>query len=381
MLTRKQTCDILLEEVNMNDFDNFLNNFRKKIEDVKKRDVNEEDTKNYLIIPFFQKLGWDFSDPSSVKAEDTDDSGKRPDYGFYIDRHENSVPKILIEAKKVNDPLRDVMINQKLVYFDTTGCPFLIITNGELYKIYYSELKGHGKDKLLVEFSLLKEVDDDTQKVIGYLKKTNIVKDALQIYAMNVSLSNKMRKAIDGLLQNPSKEFIKAINAKIKEENNYIFPEDDYKKVLPKFSINIEFGSDNESLDLNVSDIQKGTNTKLTIADHFKNGKWNTSFLLYKKLISTIKKEYNIEENITSVYIGIQLDKKNVFQIEPQKSRINVFLNIDVNKLSEQEQLKLIDVSHVGHHASMSNIKFIINNETDLEWATELIRKVIGEKK
>jgi predicted type IV restriction endonuclease len=86
----------------MFDMDKLKENLRKiqeKIDFLNKEDINrvvqklqflnnsnEEDTRNYVIIPFFQSLGWDFTDPFSVKAEDADDTGKRPDYGFYVNR-------------------------------------------------------------------------------------------------------------------------------------------------------------------------------------------------------------------------------------------------------------------------------------------------------
>jgi hypothetical protein len=124
----------------------------EKIDNLKKRNINEAATKDYLIRPFFELLGWDFSNPDEVVPEDSDTAGKRPDYSFYV----KGKSKILIEAKPINNQLNDIkMINEKMSYCLNAQVPFLIITNGILYNVYYSELKGSSQDKLLFDFYLV----------------------------------------------------------------------------------------------------------------------------------------------------------------------------------------------------------------------------------
>ena len=58
--------------------------FKSKIIDLKKKNPNEAQTKEWLIKPFFELLGWDFSDPNEIIPEDNDLAGKRCDYTFCI---------------------------------------------------------------------------------------------------------------------------------------------------------------------------------------------------------------------------------------------------------------------------------------------------------
>lgn len=116
------------------------------IKKLKSQNVNEAQTKDWLIRPFFEALGWDFSNPEEVVPEDDDSAGKRTDYCFHV----NGEAKLLVEAKPLSNSLADnKMIIEKLNYCANRGISLLIITNGDTYKIYYSELKGIGKDKLL----------------------------------------------------------------------------------------------------------------------------------------------------------------------------------------------------------------------------------------
>ena len=89
----------------------FVNKIRLKIPDFKNKNINEAQTKEWLIKPFFELLGWDFSNPDEVIPEDDDSTGKRPDYCFYI----NKKPKLLLEAKQINNSLDDnKMITEKM---------------------------------------------------------------------------------------------------------------------------------------------------------------------------------------------------------------------------------------------------------------------------
>src|SRR3990167_1539829 len=72
----------------------------------------EEETKNGFIIPLFGALGWDFSNKSEVSAEENV-SGKRVDYGFYI----NERIKFYLETKKLSTDLhREDYTNQAIRY-------------------------------------------------------------------------------------------------------------------------------------------------------------------------------------------------------------------------------------------------------------------------
>lgn len=83
------------------DVDRLATQVKKRAEHIN----NEETTKQALIIPFLQILGYDVFDPLEVKSEYLADFGKKKsekvDYAIF----DNGKPIIFIEAKPVNEKL------------------------------------------------------------------------------------------------------------------------------------------------------------------------------------------------------------------------------------------------------------------------------------
>jgi len=350
----------------------FINRIRTIIPDFKNKNINEAQTKEWLIKPFFELLGWDFSNPDEVIPEDDDSTGKRPDYCFYI----NKKPKLLLEAKQINNSLDDIkMITEKMNYCSNSQVPFLIITNGELYRIYYSELKGSGKDKLLQEFSILNDIDEE---IIEKLHKSNVEYDKLLIYAKNIFILTNIKKTIEYLFQSPNKKIIDIINEKLKEILGHKFGNDEIEESLRQFTIQINTDVYESTFDIAETDSKTDDKTNKqtwTIEHQFKDKKWDASYNLYCKLVSKLKESGIIfEENPTKFYIGFISNEINFCQIHGQQSGLKFWLNLEINDLSEQETLKVRDVSKIGHWG-MGNIEAMVRNESDFDWITLLIKK------
>lgn len=98
----------------------------------------EEATKNAFIMPFISSvLGYDVFNPSEVIPEFVADvgvkKGEKIDYALV---HDGQV-QVLIEAKKINDPLRlEQHASQLFRYFSVTKARIAILTNGEVYQFY-----------------------------------------------------------------------------------------------------------------------------------------------------------------------------------------------------------------------------------------------------
>jgi len=361
-----------------------MDKLKSKISDLKKKNINEAQTKEWLIKPFFELLGWDFSNPDEIIPEDDDLAGKRCDYNFCI----NSISKFLVEAKPLNNSLDDnKMIFEKLNYCSNTGIPILIITNGELYRIYYAELRGVGNDKLLDEFCLTDDYDED---LIEKLSKDSFENDALLTYARNISLYTNIKKAIEKLFQSSNKALITQINNIVKENLGHKFGDDEVDEALKQFRL--EINTDIEMLqhtDYEVKD-NKGKHKKRksvkeketeteeknwTIERQFKEGRWKASYDLYKKLINELNnKGLKFIENPTKFYIGFSSDKSNFCQIHGQKSGMKIWLNLEIKDISEQASLNVRDVSNIGHWG-MGNIECVVKNELDFDWLIILIQK------
>jgi hypothetical protein len=107
--------------------------------------ATEEATKNAFVMPFISTvLGYDVFNPSEVIPEFVTDvgvkKGEKVDYAIARDSH----VQILIEVKKINDPLRLEHASQLFRYFSVTNARIAILTNGEVYH-FYTDLDAPNK--------------------------------------------------------------------------------------------------------------------------------------------------------------------------------------------------------------------------------------------
>ena len=93
---------------------------------------NEIRTRAVLIDPMLTALGWDVADPMVVTVEYEVPPG-RADYG--LRRGLDNPPAILIEAKKLNEPL-DSHIGQLLNYALVRGVRYGCLTDGNVWEVY-----------------------------------------------------------------------------------------------------------------------------------------------------------------------------------------------------------------------------------------------------
>lgn len=356
----------------------YLSKVKPKISEFKEKRINEAQTINYLIRPFFETLGWDFSNSEEVIPEDSDASGKRPDFTFIIRKK----IKLLVEAKPINNNLKDEkMISEKVNYCLSSGVPFLIITNGEAYKIYYSELKGASKDKLLNEFYLS---DEDEHEIIELISKASFENNELLSYAKNIYVLNNIKKAIENLFGNPPLNLINIVNEKIKEIMGHKFGNDEVSNSLKQFTFSLtsDLSEIIEEKTKNQEDEKAESESEWTVSDQFKNGLWKNSYQIYNKLIGQIRdSNLDINERPTKRYIGlINIHNDNNFaQINGQKSKLRMWLKLDMEDLTEEEKLKVRDVSEIGHWG-MGNTEFILNNEEDINVVLPLLKKAYNKE-
>lgn len=115
------------------ELDEKLYSLSERIKQLKENIKTEEATKQSLIMPFFQSLGYDVFNPLEFVPEFTADvgikKGEKVDYAILKDNE----PIILIEAKPCSDDLSK-HDSQLFRYFGTTKARFAILTNGIIYK-------------------------------------------------------------------------------------------------------------------------------------------------------------------------------------------------------------------------------------------------------
>ena len=115
----------------------------------------EEATKNALVMPFIQALGYNVFDPSEVVPEFTSDygtkQGEKVDYAIVRE----SEPIMLFECKTVGAELSTDHASQLYRYFSVTPARIGVLTDGRHYR-FFSDLEEDNKmdDRPFLEFDL-----------------------------------------------------------------------------------------------------------------------------------------------------------------------------------------------------------------------------------
>jgi len=216
--------------------------------------TNEETTKQSLIIPFIQVLGFDVYNPLEIKPEFVADFGKKRgekvDYAIYKD---NS-PIMFIEAKSVNEKLSNHDA-QLCRYFNAVKEVRLgIITNGIEYKFFTDLTSDNVIDEtpfLIVDILNLKESDFEN---LAKFKKEAFDKEFLVKYAEELVYTYSLDENLKELFKNPNDEFIRFL---IKDFSNTRIT----NTVIDRFRPIVKKSIYNAVLDL----VSKGLNQQETI--------------------------------------------------------------------------------------------------------------------
>jgi predicted type IV restriction endonuclease len=154
--------------------------------------LTEEATKQYLIIPFIQALGYDVFDPREVFPEFDANVGASKKYKLDYAILQEGKPIILIECKWRGDTLTEGY-SQLFHYFSATNARIGVLTNGIIYR-FYADLDKPNKmdDKPFLEIDMLSL----KEPLVDELKK--ITKSAFNLEEM-VSAATEL-KYVGGIL-------------------------------------------------------------------------------------------------------------------------------------------------------------------------------------
>ena len=169
----------------------------------------EEATKNALIMPFLNILGYNVFDPTEVVPEFTADhgtkKGEKVDYAIIKD----GKPSILIECKCIDSNLNNEQASQLFRYFSVTDAKVGVLTNGIIYR-FFSDLDSPNKmdDKPFLEINLL-EIKEPHIGEIKRFTKGSFDPDGLASAATELKYVKEIKQILAEELTNPSEEFVK----------------------------------------------------------------------------------------------------------------------------------------------------------------------------
>jgi hypothetical protein len=131
----------------------------------------EEATKQSIILPFLNMLGWNVFNIDEVMPELTIENG-RVDYALRV----SNVNEVFVEVKKPSEDLDKIQYQEQLLnYSFRHGVELAVLTNGTTWWFFLPKEKGDWKSRKFYSIDIIQQdVKDAVQKFIDLLSKSNV---------------------------------------------------------------------------------------------------------------------------------------------------------------------------------------------------------------
>lgn len=176
----------------------------------------EEATKTAFVMPFIHNvLGYDVFDPSEVTPEFVCDigtkKGEKIDYAIM----KNNDVQILIECKKIGEPLHINHASQLFRYFHVTNARISILTNGQIYR-FYTDIDAPNKmdEKPFLEVDLL-DIDENVIPELKKLTKSSFDLESIINAAGELKYVSQIKRILHTQLNNPEDDFVKFFASRV----------------------------------------------------------------------------------------------------------------------------------------------------------------------
>ncbi|CAN7772972.1 type I restriction endonuclease [Variovorax sp. LjRoot175] len=173
----------------------------------------EEATKNAMVMPFIQLLGYNVFDPLEVTPELIADvgtkKGEKVDYAILKD----GKPIMLFECKKSGGDLNINHAGQLFRYFHVTEARFGVLTNGITYK-FFTDLEKPNKmdEKPFFEFNILDFREQEIDELKKFAKAAFDI-DTILTTANHLKYTRAIQNTLNEWMTNPPEDFVRLVSA------------------------------------------------------------------------------------------------------------------------------------------------------------------------
>jgi hypothetical protein len=196
------------------DFKDQIKQLGERVVRLKDSIQTEEATKNALIMPFLQTLGYDVFNPFEVVPEFISDigtkKGEKVDYAVLKEDPNGgpAEPCMLIECKHWKQALT-LHDNQLLRYFHVTKARFGVLTNGVIYR-FYTDLQEPNKmdEKPFLEINMLDLRDNQIEELKKFHKSYFDVETIIST-ASELKYTGELKTLIQQEMANPSDALVR----------------------------------------------------------------------------------------------------------------------------------------------------------------------------
>ncbi|MBA2869544.1 type I restriction endonuclease [Methanococcus maripaludis] len=178
---------------------------------------NEETTKQSLIIPFVQTLGFEVFNPLEVRPEYIADFGKKKgekvDYALFKDKK----PVMFIEAKSVTENLKNHDAQLSRYFNAVPEVKLAILTNGVDYK-FFTDLNSENMmdDSPFLTLNIM-DLKDSDYETLQKFRKDEFTKEELLNHAEELVYMSALRGTLRNLFKNPNDDFVRFLIKDVSE--------------------------------------------------------------------------------------------------------------------------------------------------------------------
>ena len=173
----------------------------------KGKNLSEANTKILLIEPILEKLGWKVMDPEDVDREYTISPKKIVDYALKIKR-----PLLFLDVLPLDRSLYDRAFIEKIIGFaDEKDVKWVIITNGNEYRLYKTDEKGSIDNKIMETFVIEDMLKDNKglDKLIDqftYISRESFERNELDKRAEVIFKERRLNNALNEIVEQTIEE-------------------------------------------------------------------------------------------------------------------------------------------------------------------------------
>lgn len=339
----------------MDAFKNRLKLHSEHVKNVGLHCTTEETTKQALILPFLDILGFSPYDPQKVKAEYGADFpgvkvNERVDYALFC----QSIPVMFIEAKAYKEKI-DNHCPQLSRYFNSTPeVTISAITNGVEWR-FFTDLK---EKNIMDPTPFLKirmdEITDSDAEQLFRFRHDKFKPEALRTLAEESVYLSAFTKTISSSLREVDQEFVRyvASRSNVERQLNQRFLESITPLVKQAVELSVSAmvvsglsgkdSADSQRDEVHDDNEQEKNDAHADVVDP-ENPNIVTTYnerQLFEKIASIIGTEHDIQYKDTASYFGVLYQGKTnrwIVRYYDKKSKSSIQLPIDLNDITINE--------------------------------------------
>ncbi|MUM76515.1 restriction endonuclease [Pseudodesulfovibrio sp. F-1] len=338
------------------DFAERLHSLAARIQEHSHMLSNEEMTKNALVLPFLQTLGYDPFNPQEIFPEYTADigvkKGEKVDFAVMRD----GKPIMLIECKSSKLDLRKINPTQLLRYYQVTPSARIgVLTNGIQYQFFTDLDRANimdDKPYMVLDFN---SPEESLVQELKKLTKTQFDIEKTVSAASELKYTRAIRRLFSEEMQAPSDEFVRLFACKVYSGKLMPAVRQKFTELVKK-AISIYINevindrlksamiteSDEDIDDIQDVEVQEEGSGIITTEDEIE------AFYIVKSILREVVSPERVAMRDTKSYCGVLLDDNNRKPLcRFHFNRSQYYLGIVVNAEKAMERVPIAELDDI----------------------------------